>query len=103
MEKPEADNVDKLNEYLPAGVSMARMAPRWILDHDAVSVIIPGASSPARAKENAAISDMDFCQKSFTRRFPNFTPITFTTTSAAIIKEWSNNRKMTNENHPIGY
>jgi len=32
------------------------MAMRWILDHEAVSVIIPGASSAAQARENAAVS-----------------------------------------------
>jgi aryl-alcohol dehydrogenase-like predicted oxidoreductase len=37
---------------------MAQMALRWILDHEAVSAVIPGASSPEQAKENAAISDI---------------------------------------------
>ena len=48
--------VDMLKEYLPDGVSMVQMALRWILDHDAVSVIIPGASSPKQAETNAAVS-----------------------------------------------
>jgi aryl-alcohol dehydrogenase-like predicted oxidoreductase len=39
-------------------MTMAQMAMRWILDHEAVSVIIPGASSVAQAKENAAVSQM---------------------------------------------
>ena len=37
-------------------MTMAQMAMRWILDHEAVSVIIPGASSVAQARENAAVS-----------------------------------------------
>jgi aryl-alcohol dehydrogenase-like predicted oxidoreductase len=37
---------------------MAQVALRWILDHDAVSVIIPGASSAKQATSNAAISDL---------------------------------------------
>jgi aryl-alcohol dehydrogenase-like predicted oxidoreductase len=49
---------DKVKALLPAGIPMAQATQRWILDHDAVSVIIPGASSPAQAKENAAISDL---------------------------------------------
>ncbi|QGZ38080.1 aryl-alcohol dehydrogenase-like predicted oxidoreductase [Pseudoduganella flava] len=39
---------------VPAGLSMAQMALRWILDHDAVSVVIPGASSPAQVQANVA-------------------------------------------------
>jgi aryl-alcohol dehydrogenase-like predicted oxidoreductase len=31
---------------------MADFALRWILDHEAVSVIIPGASSPQQARAN---------------------------------------------------
>ncbi len=48
--------VEKIKPLVPADMSMAQMAMRWILDHDAISVIIPGASSTKQAKENAAIS-----------------------------------------------
>lgn len=37
----------RLKPLVPAGMTMAQMAMRWILDHEAVSVIIPGASSSA--------------------------------------------------------
>jgi aryl-alcohol dehydrogenase-like predicted oxidoreductase len=37
-------------------MSMVQMALRWILDHEAVSVVIPGASSPAQAEANARVS-----------------------------------------------
>ena len=47
-----------LHDFLPSGFTMTQMAQRWILDHEAVSVIIPGASSPVQARENAAISDL---------------------------------------------
>ena len=40
------------------GMTMAQMAMRWILDFPAASVVIPGASRPSQAKENAAISDL---------------------------------------------
>jgi aryl-alcohol dehydrogenase-like predicted oxidoreductase len=40
--------------FVPAGMTMAQMALRWLLDQDAVSVVIPGASSPAQAAGNAA-------------------------------------------------
>ena len=49
---------DRLKPLLPDGMSMARMALRWILDHEAVSVIIPGASSPEQAKSNTVVSDL---------------------------------------------
>jgi aryl-alcohol dehydrogenase-like predicted oxidoreductase len=49
---------ETLKEYVPEGLSMTQMALRWILDYDAVSVVIPGASSSAQAKENATVSDL---------------------------------------------
>lgn len=50
---------DRLKAMLPDGMSMAQMALRWLLDFDAVSVIIPGATSPDQARMNATISDLD--------------------------------------------
>lgn len=47
-----------VKELLPENMSMSQLALRWILDHEAVSVIIPGASSPEQARGNAAISDL---------------------------------------------
>ena len=41
-----------------AGVSMADVAMRWILDHDAVTTVIPGATRPAQAQANARASDL---------------------------------------------
>jgi aryl-alcohol dehydrogenase-like predicted oxidoreductase len=49
---------DMIKEVLPDGMSMVQLALRWILDHDAVSVVIPGASSPEQARENAAVSEI---------------------------------------------
>ncbi len=49
---------DGLKEFVPEGMSIIQMSLRWILDHDAVSVIIPGASSPSQAAMNAQISDL---------------------------------------------
>jgi len=51
-----AELVGRLKPLVPANMTMAQMAMRWILDHEAVSVIIPGASSLAQARENAAVS-----------------------------------------------
>jgi aryl-alcohol dehydrogenase-like predicted oxidoreductase len=49
---------DMIKEVLPDGMSMVQLALRWILDYDAVSVIIPGASSPEQASGNAAVSEI---------------------------------------------
>jgi len=50
---------DGLKPLVPAGLTMAQMALRWILDHDAVSVIIPGASRPEQVRNNASASALD--------------------------------------------
>lgn len=44
--------------YLPKGLSMVQLALRWILDHEAVTTIIPGASSAQQAKTNAEVTDL---------------------------------------------
>jgi aryl-alcohol dehydrogenase-like predicted oxidoreductase len=49
---------EALRPLVPSGMSMAQMAERWILDHDAVSVVIPGASRPDQARANASASDL---------------------------------------------
>jgi aryl-alcohol dehydrogenase-like predicted oxidoreductase len=38
-------------------MTIAQLALCWILDHDAVSTIIPGSTSPAHIRDNAAVSD----------------------------------------------
>jgi aryl-alcohol dehydrogenase-like predicted oxidoreductase len=48
------DVAEQIAGYVPEGMTMAQMALRWILDQDAVSVIIPGASSPEQMRANAA-------------------------------------------------
>ncbi len=50
--------VGSLKPLVPKEMTMAQMAIRWILDYDAVSVVIPGASSPEQAKANAKASDL---------------------------------------------
>ena len=49
---------DQLKPMVPEGMTMPQMALRWILDHDAVSVVIPGASRAEHASANAAASDL---------------------------------------------
>ena len=45
-------------KHFPPGLPAPQAALRWILDHEAVTVVIPGASSPAQAESNAAASDL---------------------------------------------
>jgi aryl-alcohol dehydrogenase-like predicted oxidoreductase len=52
------DLAEALKAFVPEGFSMAQMAQRWILDHEAVTVIIPGASRPDQAHANAAVSNL---------------------------------------------
>jgi aryl-alcohol dehydrogenase-like predicted oxidoreductase len=49
---------DQVKTWVPDGMTMAQMAMRWILDHEAVSVLIPGASRPGQAMDNARTSDL---------------------------------------------
>jgi aryl-alcohol dehydrogenase-like predicted oxidoreductase len=50
------DLAEALKPLVPSGWSLADLAQRWILDHDAVSVVITGASRPAQVADNAAVS-----------------------------------------------
>ena len=43
---------DDLKGYLPPGISMAEFSLRWILDYDAVTVVIPGARNPEQVRCN---------------------------------------------------
>ncbi len=49
---------DALKPLVPEGMTMAQLALRWILDHDAVSAVIPGASRVEQAMGNAQVSDL---------------------------------------------
>ena len=50
--------VDELKGLLPQGWSMAQLALRWILMHDAVSCTIPGAKRPDQVEDNCRASDL---------------------------------------------
>ena len=43
------DAVEELRPLVPEGATLAQLALRWILDHEAVSVVIPGARNPEQA------------------------------------------------------
>ena len=50
--------VDEIRKLVPEGASMAQMALRWILMHDAVTVVIPGARNAEQAAANAAAAEL---------------------------------------------
>ena len=43
---------------MPAGVTTAQFALRWILDQPGVTVVIPGARNRAQAEANAAAAHL---------------------------------------------
>lgn len=49
---------EKLKKIVSQGMTIAQMALRWILDFDAVSVVIPGASHPDQVRENITASEL---------------------------------------------
>src|SRR3954447_7235363 len=52
------DAVEKLRPLVPQDATLAQFALRWILMHDAVSTVIPGARSPEQARANAAAAGL---------------------------------------------
>jgi len=54
--------VTELRKLMPENVNMAQFALRWILMHDAVTCVIPGAKTPDQVSDNvkaANIPDLD--------------------------------------------
>ena len=49
---------DELKGFLPPAWTMAQLAQRWILDHEAVTTVITGASRPDQVVANAGVSDL---------------------------------------------
>jgi aryl-alcohol dehydrogenase-like predicted oxidoreductase len=52
------DAVDEIRRLVPEGVTMANFALRWILDHETVSCVIPGARNEQQVTQNVAASDL---------------------------------------------
>ena len=50
--------VDELQPLVPAGVTLAQWALRWILMFPQISCVIPGGRTPAQVVENAAASEL---------------------------------------------
>jgi aryl-alcohol dehydrogenase-like predicted oxidoreductase len=63
---------DQVKQFVPREMTMAQFALRWILDFDAVSVIIPGASKPQQAIDNAKASDFPPLDKELHEKLKDF-------------------------------
>ena len=56
--------VEELKTLVPEGMNLTQTALRWILDFDAVTVVIPGSKSPNQIPENASASQLPSLSKS---------------------------------------
>ena len=63
---------DQIKALVPPGMTMAQFSQRWILDYPAVSTVITGASSPAQARDNAAVSDLPPLSKDTHQKLTEF-------------------------------
>lgn len=50
--------VEEIRPLVPEGWTMAQFALRWILMHEAVSCVIPGAKRPSQSEDNTASADL---------------------------------------------
>jgi aryl-alcohol dehydrogenase-like predicted oxidoreductase len=67
-----AELADELKKLVPEGMTMAQMALRWILDFDAVSTVIPGASTQMQLEANASASDIPPLSKELHKTLSDF-------------------------------
>jgi len=51
--------VEQLKKLVPNNFSLSELSLKWILSHDAVSVVIPGAVNKSQVQMNANASDLD--------------------------------------------
>ena len=63
---------DEIKHWLPAGMSLAHLALRWILDQPAVSTIIAGVTRPDQLKDNVAAAKMDPLPDSLHQKLKDF-------------------------------
>jgi aryl-alcohol dehydrogenase-like predicted oxidoreductase len=51
--------VEKLKDLIPNNFSLTDLALKWILMHDEVSVVIPGATNKSQVQTNAQVTDLE--------------------------------------------
>jgi aryl-alcohol dehydrogenase-like predicted oxidoreductase len=52
------DLVEQLKAELPTGFTLPQLSLRWLLDFDAVSTVITGATKPSQIRQNAEVSSL---------------------------------------------
>jgi aryl-alcohol dehydrogenase-like predicted oxidoreductase len=57
--KKGLEAVEKLKDLLPDNFSLTDLALKWILMHDEVSVVIPGATNKSQVQMNTHASDLE--------------------------------------------
>ena len=73
---------NQLKSLVPEGMTLAQMALRWILDFDAVTVAIPGATTPEQALANGSASELAPLSKELHQTLSTF----YETQSASLIR-----------------
>lgn len=63
---------DQIKHWLPAGMSLAHLALRWILDQPAVSTVIAGVTKPAQLTDNAEVARMDPLPEELVHKLKDF-------------------------------
>ena len=63
---------EQLKPLVPEGWTLAQLAQRWILDFDAVTTLIPGATSLAQVESNVSVSDLAPLDASLHQQFAAF-------------------------------
>lgn len=66
------DLVEELKKMVPEGMTLAQMSLRWILDFDAVTVVIPGSKSPLQIPDNASASHLPSLSESLHKNLSIF-------------------------------
>jgi aryl-alcohol dehydrogenase-like predicted oxidoreductase len=51
--------VEELKKLVPSGMTLPQLALRWILMHDEVSCVIPGAKRPSQVEENLQAAEFE--------------------------------------------
>ena len=49
----------EINKILPAGFNLTQLALKWILMHDSVTTVIPGAVNHKQVLDNSNVSNLD--------------------------------------------
>lgn len=63
---------NEIRDMLPQNMTMSQASLRWILDQDAVTTIIPGASSPEQVASNVAVSESPRMSEELHKRLSAF-------------------------------